>query len=131
MVSRPTDVDGNPTDRLIDRIDGINANITINAQVSPNITIRILTGPENSTTETPTINPANNQPSTFSTSSPVETSNRATGLAPEIIAQITNSVQENSSTGRPIVIECENTNTNSEIGRVIGRVRTVEIFKHF
>ena len=51
-------------------------------------------------------------------------SNRAVGLAPEIISQIRDSVNNSATDGRPIVIECENTNTNSEIGRVIGEAVT-------
>jgi len=125
MLSRPTDIDGNPTDPEIERIDGINASITINAQVSPNITIRIV--PESSsqsqstTTPTPAATDSNGE---YHRSSPEDVSNRAVGLAPEIISQIQESVNNNSRTGEPIVIECENTNTNSEIGRVIGEAVT-------
>jgi len=114
----------------IDRIDGINANITINAQVSPNITIRIV--PESRSESAASPPPAadtqtsSSQPGagTFHRSNPTDVSNRAIGLAPEIVTQIRDSVNNNTTTGRPIVIECENTNTNSEIGRVIGEAVT-------
>ena len=51
-------------------------------------------------------------------------SNRAAGLAPDIVESIRQSVNNNSTSGEPIVIECENTNTNQEIGRVIGEAVT-------
>ena len=61
---------------------------------------------------------------TFSRATPADVSNRAAGLAPDIVESIRQSVNNNSTSGEPIVIECENTNTNQEIGRVIGEAVT-------
>merc|ERR1711962_1723841 len=142
MISRPSDIDGNPIDPGIDRVEGINANITINANVSPNVTIRII--PEslqsssnlphsahqnvspstpNSSNRTSDGNQANQNQPDFIESTPEEISRRVPALAPEIVSQIRDSVA-NLNDGRPVVIECENQNTNSEIGRVIGEAVT-------
>ena len=62
---------------------------------------------------------SNNQTPEFVESSAEEISRSVPALAPEIISQIRDSVA-NLNQGRPVVIECENQNTNAEIGRVVG-----------
>ena len=123
MISRPTDIDGNPIDSGIDRVEGINANITINANVSPNVTIRIIpeslataqaalphSAQQNTTRNTtrnatsPSTEPTPEPAPEFITANPEEVSRRVPALAPEIISQIRDSVA-NLNDGRPVIIE--------------------------
>ena len=101
----------------IDRVEGINANITINANVSPNVTIRIIPESLQSSSNLPhsahqNVTPGqqsstsnDDQPNPeFIESTPEEISRRVPALAPEIVSQIRDSVA-NLNDGRPVVIE--------------------------
>ena len=96
MVNRLGGLDGEEGDQM----GGINANITINAQVTPNIHIRIV--PPSLAME-----PVRNnrgEEATFHTSNVEDATRRATGLSSDVIEQISASVRNNSETGSPIVI---------------------------
>ena len=113
-------IDGNKYRFLagIDRVEGINANITINANVSPNVTIRIIPESLQSSSNLPhsahqnvtsgqqqSSNNNDDQPNPeFIESTPEEISRRVPALAPEIVSQIRDSVA-NLNDGRPVVIE--------------------------
>ena len=96
MVNRLGGLDGEDGEQM----GGINANITINAQVTPNIHIRIVPP---SLAQEPVRNNRGEE-ATFHTSNVQDATRRATGLSSDVIEQITASVRNNSETGSPIVI---------------------------
>ena len=120
MIVSFTFADGKSLDIVlagIDRVEGINANITINANVSPNVTIRIIPESLQSSSNLPhsahqNVTPGqqsstsnDDQPNPeFIESTPEEISRRVPALAPEIVSQIRDSVA-NLNDGRPVVIE--------------------------
>jgi len=113
MISRPADASGAPLDE-----GAINANITINANVQPNVTIRIY--PEAPVaTDQPLPHGSTQNTIDFVEQTAEDAARQVPALNPEIISQIRDSVA-NMNEGRPVIIEAENQNTNDEIGRVVG-----------